>query len=200
MVFIISILSGSRSVLAADLFIMSFIYYRYLKVPKLLIGIAGLVLIYGLVSFGGFRTINIEDLDRFIFLRSFWNVFSNQSYVVQLFGSLELRPLPASVCDGGLAFYDELIVRRGLCYSVLWHVGVIRNLYTFGVVGTVLLYRCLYKISKRVSKYNGQALFVVFMLSSMSVSGFASISFILALLILKNGEQGFLGLKGLRYN
>lgn len=195
MLFLLFILSGSRSGIVIFAFVLFMIYgIKFDKKMIFKIFLFGLLLIIIYFIFlersGG--AIDINKIDRFMFLTNFINDVSEWNFFDYLTGTQVLTPMSDQTCQN-LSYYSSLFSYKndGVCYSVILHSYILRAIYDHGILGLSFVFYFYYK-ALRISGYKFlQTLTFIGipLLNSISVSAFNSIYFAFAILIVLSAKM-----------
>lgn len=195
----IFILSGSKSALPIFIVVAFSIIFQKITFNRLIIG----SLIIGSLGFAFLKVMlekieqtGLQGIDRLAFLRVFINEMQNSSILEVLFGHARITPLLPSSCKS-LQFFQGLFSfsNDGTCYSPVLHTFILRTLFDHGIVGFLSVIMATHFLLKKAG-YSLKVCLVfniVMLLNSMSVSGYNSGFFALAMLL-------FLGLANYNFN
>lgn len=180
-------LSGSRSGIISLLAVFGFMYLQK-KIPRtsgfLLLSIAALVVIG--VFKGRMVDIDISEVDRVVFLNSFFRETQSWSWVRYLIGSPPITPLSSFSCSV-LNYYEALFSFSGSgeCYSVILHSFLLRTIFDHGIFGLIFLMFSVWilLLKSGYEKYTRLCIVAVIFMNGLSVSALSSIYMILGLAI-----------------
>jgi hypothetical protein len=118
---------------------------------------------------------NVEHNDRYIFLRHFISDFSKGDYLQWLLGNGVASKLPHQTCTT-LSYFSEAIFETALyCNSLIYHSFLLRLVYDYGILSALIFLLIWYKLLRLTFKASlANIIFLIVMVASLSVSGFAN--------------------------
>ena len=185
---IIFLLSGSRSALAALVFVYAVLNIRKIDF-KLIVSIFFLSIFLMAVAYIFIDRMGdkgVEGIDRLRFFNYFIMDIKSFSMLEIFFGAPPITPMNAITCRA-LEFYSSLFSfhKYGLCYSVVLHAFNLRIIYDHGIFGLIALFFVLYRmlaISNINFRFRIIFLGIVF-LTGLSVSSMNNIFIVGGLMI-----------------
>lgn len=195
LIFSVFLLSGSRSGLVILIFVVM-IFTNYKLDFKLLIKAIGGGLILGIVALVFISrqkgAVDVENIDRFIFLQSFFYSLKDWSFINYLFGNFPLTPLDNYVCTQ-LQYYQSLFStsKQGVCYSLVLHSYWLRMILDHGFIGVFFILSALW-ILLGYSNVKGRyrlAVIGIVSLNGLSVSALNSVYVLLGLVFVLSTYQ-----------
>jgi hypothetical protein len=188
LIFIIAVVSGSRSALAAVCAVYAFLFIDKVNAKVILnvLVLIGAVFAFTLVFMS--RSIDgFDAIDRVHFLSVFIQEIADWSLLNYMFGTMPITPLSVSGCDA-LGFYESLFSNHetSLCFSVVFHSLIIRGIFDYGVVGLIFVFYSYFKILKfsGVDNRRNYLFLTLALLNSLSVSSLNSVYFTLGCIVL----------------
>lgn len=182
-------MSGSRSGVVAYFAMLTFLLIRnfdFKTILKLMVlGIIGVGVAGVLVSrlSGG----DVSSIDRVVFAQGFLIAIKDWTWFNFLFGSTPLTALPDAVCER-LVFYKTLFSAKdpNICYSVILHSYVIRQVFDHGIVGLAVVFTVinyLLKISLVPGRVRLSVVSILF-LNGLSVSSINSVYALVGIVVI----------------
>lgn len=187
-VFLITMLTGSRSGLACFVFLYFAISFKKLDLKFVLSAVTGcfLLLFVSVVFYERLGDSSISNIDRVVFFNLWLTEWSSVDLVEKLFGFFNLHPLSQATCNY-LNYYHLLFSHEdsSMCYSVILHSYNLRAMLDYGLLGTIFVYTTLYHIVKyRRTKRDATIVTIIFVLNGMSVSALSSTIIIFGLILI----------------
>ena len=178
-IYLLTILSFSRSA-NAILLLLHIFFKRNVHFFQVFVSLI-LVLIVSYIFFTRLGPSGIEGIDRINFLLSFTEYLKNANYLNIALGNF--NPLEAKYCRS-LFDYSTFVYNDGTCSSSILHSFILRGLYSYGFVGLIILLFIFYQRIKQLDKVaSSKGLFMIGLVSSLSISGFVN-SFFIAFFLL----------------
>ncbi|SEA73589.1 hypothetical protein SAMN05660964_02301 [Thiothrix caldifontis] len=174
-IILIILISGSRSAILS-LFVLLVI--TYIKPNRKILIKLFFISAFSVAAFIMFLSrsggLNIEELDRFMFLKYFMDEIDTWTFDNFIFGSYPITALSDYNCK--LLLYSETLrSSTGNCYSVVFHSYWLRVVYDhgmFGLISQLLIYFYLIRYAPKKFQLVG---FLIILINGISVSAFNNI-------------------------
>jgi hypothetical protein len=141
----------------------------------------------------GINNLSNSNVDRLIFLKIAFDQFSINGGILNNLFLFQLNPLDTSF-SSILDFYN-LYDKLGNNYPVSLHSLLIRLILSFGIIIALLfLYMFFRVLQNSYGKKIGKILFLVGLVSSLSISGFANFFYFFGLVTLSRFDIDFTSL------
>ncbi|MBD1580953.1 hypothetical protein [Pseudoalteromonas sp. S16_S37] len=182
-------MSGSRSGVVSYFAMLTLLLIRtfdFKTVLKLMVlGVIGIGVVAVLAS--RLSGDDVSSIDRVVFAQGFLIAIKDWTWFNFLFGSAPLTALPDVVCDR-LVFYKTLFSAKDptVCYSVILHSYVIRQVFDHGIVGLFIVFvilNYLMKISLVTGRVRLSVLAILF-LNGLSVSSINSVYALVGIVVI----------------
>ena len=181
---LVIIMSGSKSAIAS-LFLIPLILFTYRQNLLIKFVISIFMISFGYLIFLSYSEF-ILRIDRVFFFNNLIK-FYDSSILNILFGNFQVSPLQSGICNA-LSYMTEKVSFDGekyTCFSRVINFSTIRIFVDFGIVFGLLFYLLwFYSLNKLFPNYIGVTVFFIGFLNGLSVSGFANIYFVIAILLL----------------
>lgn len=189
LVTVIFILSGSKSALPIFIVVSASILFQNITIKKLALGISIVCVLsvaFISVMLKKIAQTGFEGIDRLAFLRVFMSEMNSSSFTEIIFGHARITPLMESSCKS-LQFFQGLFSfsNDGSCYSPILHTFILRTIFDHGVVGLIVVIWATHYLLRK-SGYSIKVCLIfnlVMLLNSLSVSGYSSGFFALAMVL-----------------
>jgi hypothetical protein len=191
LLFLVVLLSGSRSAQLSYVFIILLLQFSDVKSINLSIlfkavfafGVVCILIVLSLTL----RPINsLEGIDRFSFLLVFLDELKDMPLGNMLFGKLAIAPLQPASCSQ-LSYYTSLFSRSGdgTCYSVILHSFIMRAIIDFGLIGSLVIAYLYFMVLRTAGHHSFFSLAIISIgfINSLSVSGMNNIFYALGVLV-----------------
>ncbi len=136
-----------------------------------IISILTVYIIFNLRSSGN----DFSEIDRMLFLNVFISVVSEFEFVEYLFGKGLAREMPLYSCIELKYWATAISEDFSYCNATVFHSFLLKSLYEFGVIGTLLfLSTWFYFLSRFYGLSLGISIFTIIFICSLSVTGFSN--------------------------
>lgn len=192
---LVFLMSGSRSGLAALIFVLTVVNFKKFDIKLFVGGIFLLILM--VIIFNIFQSRlgsgGIDDIDRLRFFRYFLYDIRDWGVLNYLFGTAPITPMSNVTCSA-LASYDNLFSyhEAHVCYSVILHGYNVRMVYDHGLWGLFLAFYIVFYFLRSVGwsiRYTFAFLGTAF-LTGLSISSLNNIFVVLGLAIAVSAYRG----------
>jgi hypothetical protein len=191
LIFLLVTYSGSLSCLICYFVIIFFMIDKKYKGLALFLSLF-FVLLYVFNKYG-INNLSNSNVDRLIFLKIAFDQFSINGGILNNLFLFQLNPLDTSF-SSILDFYN-LYDKLGNNYPVSLHSLLIRLILSFGIIIALLfLYMFFRVLQNSYGKKIGKILFLVGLVSSLSISGFANFFYFFGLVTLSRFDIDFTSL------
>lgn len=177
-IFMIAVLSGSRSGFFQLIVVFSACYFRWdlrIKTLGIYVLLSALGVAFAFVMLSRLDTGSaFEDIDRYRMLLLFFSETSSWNFWDYFFGSPRMTPLNPDACRA--MFYNEDLLSLsgdGSCYSNIFHSFILRGIFDHGILILFLMHAILYQILRaaEISPFHSLVIVFLFVFNGLSVSG-----------------------------
>lgn len=142
---------------------------------KIVFGLFSILIIFIVLQSRYSSLSSLLLIDRINYIVLFYNDISNHSIQNILLSFKGVQPVASDTCDA--LYYFEQFRSDGKCYPVIYHMIILRNLFVFGIIPTLVLNLVLYWSLQRLfgcQRVLASMIFVLLFLSGLSIAGYAN--------------------------